>query len=134
MVWLGVTWGEAHFRLGDMTVPAIHDVTTVASAQVVGPGDKGSTVTVSVGTAIEIRLPENPTTGYKWELVPIIGLPALTSDKYVLQGKSVGAGGERCFTITPLGFGHAEIRLFHRRAWEPPEASTESFGVLIIAK
>jgi inhibitor of cysteine peptidase len=97
-----------------------------------GSGDSGSTIDLGVGEALELRLPETPTTGYRWQLEPIEGLAVDIQDTFVPGGTAAGAGGERVLVLTPLAPGRADVRLALRRSWEPPSSATGRFTVTIV--
>ena len=86
----------------------------------------GQTVDVSVGQMIELRLPENPTTGFRWQLQDGPG-PACTmiSDAYTAGGNLPGAGGEHTWMLQAARPGVCELRLVYRRSFEntPPAKS-----------
>jgi inhibitor of cysteine peptidase len=79
--------------------------------------DKRS-VTVPVGDTIELSLPENPTTGFRWSLVgngtPVLELKA---DDFVASGRTPGASGTRSFTFPVRQAGNATISLRSQRKW-----------------
>lgn len=70
-----------------------------------------------VGDRVEIRLPENPTTGYRWELVSGV-IEVLDSVLEPTPGSAgaLGAGGTRVLVVR-VGDGD-ELVLELRRPWE----------------
>jgi inhibitor of cysteine peptidase len=74
--------------------------------------DSGTTVSADPGDTIVVRLPENPTTGYRWE---VAGGPSPSADDFTSAGTGQGAGGERTlrFTAQP-----GPITLVLKRPWE----------------
>jgi inhibitor of cysteine peptidase len=72
--------------------------------QTFGAGDNGKSVTVNNGETFWIQLPENPTTGYAWDLKLSDGLTKL-SDKYEpadRSGMKVGVGGTHSYEIKAM--------------------------------
>lgn len=69
---------------------------------------------------IVVRLPENPTTGYKWAIEEIGEgvLRSETSDFVLSPEARVGGGGERRlkFKAKKVGVAHVELKL--ARSWE----------------
>jgi inhibitor of cysteine peptidase len=80
--------------------------------------DAGGRRSVRVGERIEVRLPERPTTGYRWQ--PDIDASALrqVDDRFEGEAAPRGAGGVRTLVFEPLRPGSARLRLESRRAWE----------------
>ena len=95
--------------------------------------DDGRTVDLSSGDALELRLKENPTTGYQWALEPDGGaVLALEASDYVAPtGPAVGGGGERVFTFKARQAGSATVRLKLWRAWEGEKSITERFAATV---
>jgi inhibitor of cysteine peptidase len=75
-------------------------------------------VTVPPGDTIALSLPENPTTGYRWNLVGT-GAPVLElkTDDFAPLGSNPGAGGTRSFTFVVRQAGDATIALRNQRKW-----------------
>jgi inhibitor of cysteine peptidase len=91
----------------------------------------GQTVDVSVGQAIELRLPENPSTGFRWQLAADPGPAcAVVGDTYTAGANRPGAGGEHTWTLRAARPGICELRLVYRRPFEnlPP---AQSFAVTV---
>ncbi len=76
-----------------------------------------------VGETLEISLPENRTTGFRWEIVAN-GEPNCTiqDDRYE-AGRSVGQGGKHFWRFQTRQAGSAEIQLLYRRPWEKRKAA-----------
>ncbi len=83
--------------------------TGVAGMSLFGPqsftaDDNGKSVTVNVGETFWVKLPENPTTGYAWDLMLSDGLTRM-SDKYEpadRSGLKVGVGGTHSYEIKAM--------------------------------
>jgi inhibitor of cysteine peptidase len=93
----------------------------------------GSDVEVAPGEQIELRLGENPTTGYRWHLRsstdPIL---AVHEDTFASSGTGVGAGGIRCWRFQAGQAGTARVELENRRSWE--NRAIDQFAVNIRVK
>ena len=74
---------------------------------------------VSVGESFEVRLAENPTTGYRWFL-NAMGQPALTveNDLFEPSTAAVGGGGIRRWQFRAAHAGIASLVLDNKREWE----------------
>jgi len=93
----------------------------------------GGTVDVPAGEPFRIRLSENPTTGYRWQLAS----PASTElravdDGFALSQDKPGAGGVRHWTFAADRPGVVTLHFERKRAWETNPAAT--FTVTIEAK
>jgi inhibitor of cysteine peptidase len=90
----------------------------------------GQTVVVRVGEEVELSLPENPTTGFSWELSPGADAPYRLRREWfdATQGR-VGAGGTRHWQFEATNVGQGTIALSYRRAWESATAPTRTFAL-----
>jgi inhibitor of cysteine peptidase len=95
--------------------------------------DDGSTATVKKGETLRVSLPENPSTGYSWNLSLSDGLH-LVSDQYVPDSTStmrVGAGGIHTWDIRATGIGIQSITGSYRRPWEVASAPAKTFALKV---
>jgi predicted secreted protein len=80
---------------------------------------EGEPLTVTtIGDLAEVRLPETPSTGYRWE--PASGVAEVVDVRYEEQsaGRPVaGASGTRVFKVRIEDVG--ELVFVLRRSWEP---------------
>ena len=97
----------------------------------IGQDDNGQTVEAHHGDWIVIRLAENPTTGYLWELGEVQG------EIIVFKGSDytpdipilTGSGGVRTFSFLAQSSGTVNVHLELKRSWE--DTSIETFDVTI---
>lgn len=85
----------------------------------------GQKVEAKAGDVVVIRLAENPTTGYRWE---VAGGPVLSGDEFFPAGEAPGAGGERVLRFSLAGPGTTRFSAVLGRQWEteaPPQARFE---------
>ena len=95
----------------------------------------GDTVELQVGDEVLVRLPENPSTGYRWELDASRGGLELAEDTYVgPRGSTVGGAGERHFRLRATGEGAAQVQLRLARSWEDGAAEQGSVAVSVQRK
>lgn len=95
---------------------------------VIAQDDQGRTFEADRGDLIVIRLEENPTTGYEWEM-PV--LEFLDSGFSSEPGKLMGRGGTRTLRFRARSSGSQQIRLRLRRSWEPVDVAAQHFEVNI---
>lgn len=87
--------------------------------------DSGTTRTVRVGERVTLRLPENPTTGYRWQADVDEARLRLVEDRFDGPQTPRGAGGERVLTFEVLLTGSTTLRLANRRSWGDGEPTAE---------
>jgi predicted secreted protein len=89
--------------------------------------DNGRTVTVDAVETITLRLPENPTTGYRWA-VASCGKLKPSDDAYQPDSALPGASGIRTFVWTAVPGVHP-LALVLRREWEPADQALDHFSM-----
>ena len=92
----------------------------------------GSTVQLSVGDEIVVRVPEIPTTGYAWTVSTVDPALRLVESTFVPPvgngtGPEPGAGGQRVIRLRAASAGEGGAELALKRPWEP--TPTETFTV-----
>ena len=96
----------------------------------------GQTVMVSPGDRLELKLEENPTTGFCWHIdddgsgVLILEHHAFTHSHDGLSG----AGGTREFMFTIAKSGQATLRASYRRSWERQKPAKATFELTVSSK
>ena len=88
-------------------------------------------VSVSVGDAVTLRLPENASTGYVWSVDAGEGL-STEDDRMVPDAEAApGAGGEHVIRLRARLAGTWEVLLRLERAWEPEPAEERRVVVTV---
>ena len=74
---------------------------------------------------VEIRLPANPSTGYRWMLDPPMQSGRILSESYESEAKDgrVGAPGTQILQVVFPREGRFNLKLAYRRLWEPATIS-----------
>ena len=74
---------------------------------------------VSLGDDVVVQLPENATTGYRWDVDRIEGGLEVTSSDYRTGDRPVlpGAGGTRVLRVHPTAIGEGRLELLLKRPW-----------------
>jgi len=96
--------------------------------------NNGETYTISLDATIQLRLPENPSTGYSWNLLVTPGISIL-SETYIpdeVSGNPVGSGGTHLWFLKAVQPGEQVISGVYRRPWEPPAANGTVFRLTLI--
>ena len=82
---------------------------------VAGEAMNGERVTLRQGDELTVELPENPSTGYRWEAdddasTSILEATGSTFTRADAAGGAVGVGGTRRFTFRATGIGSCSLR------------------------
>jgi inhibitor of cysteine peptidase len=96
--------------------------------------DNGKSVEARPGDLIIIRLPENPTTGFRWteDKVDPLCVEAQGSSFSPARDGAVGGGGERTFSFQVKGEGGTgNIGLKLKRQWEADASPAERYSVTV---
>jgi inhibitor of cysteine peptidase len=94
--------------------------------------DDGATVDVAPGETLSLRLPENATTGYRWEVDSLDeAILELIDERPSYPKAGVGGGGEVNFVVRALVPGSAELRFKQWRAWEGQDSVIGRFAVRV---
>jgi predicted secreted protein len=95
----------------------------------VGILNDGTVVTVAPGGSLELALPENPSTGYRWTLGPLPDGVELV-DERVERGEPELAAGAAAVHVFAVAVGRAGTIVAQlRREWEVHPAQTFSVQV-----
>ena len=107
-------------------------VSTASAATItIGPAANGTTIRLHPGDTLVVRLPGNPTTGYRWSAsrVPVV-LRRLSSTYVPTLPKRLGQGGTFVFRFAAER-GSGTLRLIYRRPWETNKAPLRTFTVTV---
>ena len=105
----------------------IEDAWGVSEANVFTEDNNGSTVELVTGDTFQIKLNENPTTGYQWSLGTTGGLE-IVSDNYLPPATGlVGAGGIHEWNIKATASGTQQVTGVYSRSWENLTGSEQRF-------
>ncbi|MCP1662502.1 MAG: hypothetical protein D5R99_04010 [Methanocalculus sp. MSAO_Arc1] len=92
----------------------------------------GETVTLDTGSRFAISLPENPTTGYTWDLDVPPGI-ALVDDEFIPEETGLmGAPGTHIWTFEARTPGTYTIDGKDIRPWEPEAAPADTFTLTVV--
>ena len=101
---------------------------------VVTEQQNNSTLEVALGSVITVKLPENPTTGYQWNLTTTPGLN-VTRDTYIPSSPQLaGSGGIRSWDMATVQEGTQQIRAIYMRSWEPITGNETTFSMTVVVK
>src|SRR5450759_338564 len=93
---------------------------------VVTEANKGGPIGANVGDTLVIRLPETPTTGFRWVRASVdTNILESRGDDFQIGAQSWGGGGgNRVFRFVTKGQGSTSLEFKLTRSWEanPPKA------------
>ena len=96
--------------------------------------DNNRTAELAVGEQLEVRLPENPTTGFSWAIEEndrrILALDNTAYTPPAVAG-FIGARGQRAFTFTARQAGEVALKLKYWRVFAGDDSITERFAVTV---
>ncbi len=109
----------------------IEDAWGGSGANVFREDNNGSTVELSTGDTFQVKLNENPTTGYQWTLETTGGLEIM-SDNYLPPAPGlVGAGGIHEWDIKATASGTQQVTGVYSRSWENLTGSEQRFVLTV---
>jgi inhibitor of cysteine peptidase len=107
---------------------------------VLGASDRGRSIEIRPGDTVTIHLPENPTTGYQWQVAADSSAALGAIASLIHKGfapaatSAAGAGGERTLVFEARAPGQASLRLLSKPSWRGDEAAEQVFTVDLIVK
>ncbi len=97
-----------------------------------GPEDAGRTVTVAAGDHLVLAVPENPGTGYTWQMEELPAGASVLEEHYEQPGDAgIGAQTRHVFVLDPGAGG--VVRLRHGRPWLGDEGVGDRYAVTVVA-
>ena len=102
------------------------------------PSDSGKTLNLRIGEQFTLKLPENPSTGYQWEIEtePQYQFVVSQVENQFIAARTaaLGVGGERVITYQAKNLGSVEIKGFHQRSWGKSSHDEPSVQYKIIVR
>jgi len=125
----------AAFSMGCTDIDEPLDVDdAVVPGTVFSEDANSSEISLKVGDSIVLKLNENPTTGYSWDLSLPDGI-VLVKDEFVGPDELMpGAGGVHEWTLEAVSEGNYQINAIYKRSWEDVigEENTFSMDVVVL--
>lgn len=104
-----------------------------SAQQVITENDNGKSIVLKNGETFSLKLMENPSTGYSWQLKLSPGLSVL-SDNYTQDPAPegmVGVAGTRLWEIKVVAPGSQRINAIYKRCWENTTGTEDTFTLNI---
>ncbi|PAV11117.1 hypothetical protein ASJ81_11470 [Methanosarcina spelaei] len=121
------------FELPVDNVPQEASNTSSLKQQVITEADNGTSISLENGNTFYLKLKENPTTGYSWELNLSQGLNNISGEYYPpeqpegIKEPLVGAGGVHLWEIKAVSKGSQQVTGIYKRPWEKLTGEEEKF-------
>ncbi len=109
----------------------IEDAGGVSEANVFTEDNNGSTVELATGDTFQIKLNENPTTGYQWTLETTGGLEIMSDNYLPPASELLGAGGIHEWDIKATASGTQQVTGVYSRSWENMTGSEQRFVLTV---
>ncbi|WP_374568644.1 protease inhibitor I42 family protein [Ideonella sp.] len=93
--------------------------------------DDGRTVELRVGAEVVIQLPDNPSTGYRWEIEADKSVVDIKRHHFEQQAHQVGGGGESSWVLQAIAPGVSPVKLMLWRPWESERDAIQRFVVTL---
>ena len=103
------------------------------SKKSVSKEDNNNKIKLEVGEELELNLPENPSTGYRWEIQEADDqrLHLQKTEFQVEPGKAIGSEGLRSWIFKAMQAGEVTLRVNHWRPWLKEKSLLESFEIYV---
>jgi inhibitor of cysteine peptidase len=114
--------------------PTPFETPVIAGHLVVNETQNNALVYMNKSQVITLKLQENPTTGYQWNLTTTSGLHVLndTYEPSDTSGKLVGSGGIHQWDISTDTIGEQKIHAVYKRSWEQTTGNETTFSMTIV--
>lgn len=129
----GLRAGSYNVSVNGITDSFELGVDNIPDGETFTEADNGKTVSLEKGDVFTLELPENPSTGYSWELGINMGLDFL-EDGYIQDDapqEMVGVGGTHFWIIKADSSGSQEINAVYKQFWEEETGNEERFELTI---
>jgi inhibitor of cysteine peptidase len=103
----------------------------------ISDSDSGSSHLLSRGEEVLVRLRENPTTGYRWQLTQAgAGRLGLVDDRFEAgsDASAPGTGGHRVVRFVAEQTGSVRLEAEERRQWDQASASNQRRHYTIVVR
>jgi len=111
-------------------------MTGCTSSAVYDESSNGQTISVAKDSLVTIRLKENPTTGYSWQVQVTEGL-SIVHDEYIpdkVPGGMVGSGGTHTWTVQPQDAGTFTFSAIYMQPWMNVTGTEQTYTLTLVVQ
>lgn len=99
---------------------------------VVNEEQNNGTVTLGLNNILTLKLNENPTTGFQWNLTTSPGLVVIADNYLPSAPQLMGSGGVHTWDMKAVQTGIQDIKAVYKRSWEPVTGNETTFSMTVI--
>jgi inhibitor of cysteine peptidase len=97
----------------------------------ISQSQNGQAISIKEGDTVELCLPENPSTGYRWT-VDALDEAHVTVDETGFRSRgAAGSGGDACWRLRATGPGDTTVALKRWRPFEGNRSIVERFAITL---
>jgi len=112
--------------------PAPHATPVQVGHLVVSEEQNKATVNLGLNNTITLKLIENPTTGFQWNLTTSPGLVIIADNYQSSAPQLTGSGGVHTWDMKAVQTGTQGIKATYMRSWEPVTGNETTFTMTVI--
>ena len=91
--------------------------------------DNGNTISLTRNSVIKVRLNENPTTGFSWNISASPGIQVLSSSYLSSAPGRFGAGGTHTWVLKITGTGTQQFTGVYKQPWMPASRLDSTYKI-----
>jgi inhibitor of cysteine peptidase len=91
----------------------------------------GQKIAVRVGDTVQLRLPENASTGYRWSVDAIDDAHVRVEETGFVGADGVGGGGDACWRLSATAPGDTAVTWKRWRPFEGDRSVVERFAITL---
>jgi inhibitor of cysteine peptidase len=102
--------------------------------KVITDANNGKLITLQKGQTFSLKLAENPSTGYAWQLHLSKGLKLVSNEYVPGSSGALGASGTHVWTIKAVKNGYQQVNAVYKRPLEKTTPQDKRFKLRVIVK
>lgn len=96
--------------------------------------DNGKTYSLSQYAVVQVNLPENPSTGFSWNITTTPGIEVIDHSFKSSNPGRPGAGGTGTWLLKLAGTGSQEFSGIYKQGWMPPSANDHTYTISFVVQ
>jgi predicted secreted protein len=107
---------------------------TPKPAHVYNVSDENKTFSLSQNDVVQVRLPENGSTGFQWSVTTTPGIELLEHSFEASNPGVAGAGGTATWLLKMTGLGAQKFAGVYKQGWMPPSVNDTTCSITFIVQ